>query len=66
LYGTTKQFLVHFGLNALEDLPSIEEFDGFLGVLQGATEPLFTGPTTTGAEISDAIDFGAADTIATE
>ena len=27
LYGTTKQFLVHFALNQLEDLPSIEEFD---------------------------------------
>jgi segregation and condensation protein B len=66
LYGTTKQFLVHFGLNALEDLPSIEEFDGFLGVLQGAEEPLFTGPATTEAEIADAIDFGATDTIATE
>jgi segregation and condensation protein B len=34
LYGTTKQFLVHFGLNRLEDLPSIEEFDEFLGALQ--------------------------------
>jgi hypothetical protein len=36
LYGTTKQFLVHFGLNQLEDLPSIEEFDEFIGVLAGA------------------------------
>jgi segregation and condensation protein B len=33
LYGTTKHFLVHFGLNRLEDLPSIEEFDQFLGAL---------------------------------
>ena len=41
LYGTTKQFLVHFGLNRLEDLPSIEEFDQFLGALQGGQEPLF-------------------------
>ena len=41
LYGTTKQFLVHFGLNRLEDLPSIEEFDGLLGVLQGAEPPVF-------------------------
>jgi segregation and condensation protein B len=39
LYGTTKQFLVHFGLNRLEDLPSIEEFDEFIGALQGASEP---------------------------
>ena len=41
LYGTTKQFLVHFGLNRLEDLPSIEEFDEFLGALQGGQAPLF-------------------------
>ena len=44
LYGTTKQFLVHFGLNRLEDLPSIEEFDQFLGALQGGQEPLFGEP----------------------
>jgi len=44
LYGTTKQFLVHFALNRLEDLPSIEEFDQFLGALQGGQEPLFSDP----------------------
>ncbi len=27
LYRTTKKFLVHFGLNTLEDLPSIEELE---------------------------------------
>jgi segregation and condensation protein B len=37
LYGTTKQFLVHFGLNRLEDLPSIEEFDQFVGALEQAS-----------------------------
>jgi segregation and condensation protein B len=26
LYGTTEEFLVHFGLNALSDLPSLEDF----------------------------------------
>jgi segregation and condensation protein B len=40
LYGTTKQFLVHFGLNRLEDLPSIEEFDGFLGALEAGEAPV--------------------------
>ncbi|HZN55169.1 MAG TPA: SMC-Scp complex subunit ScpB [Candidatus Polarisedimenticolaceae bacterium] len=35
LYGTTKHFLVHFGLNRLEDLPSIEEFDQFVGAVEG-------------------------------
>jgi segregation and condensation protein B len=31
LYGTTKQFLLHFGLNDLSDLPRIEEFAEVLG-----------------------------------
>lgn len=33
LYGTSKQFLVHFGLNSLADLPSMDEFDAFVGGL---------------------------------
>lgn len=41
LYGSSKQFLVHFGLNRLEDLPSIEDFDQFLGALEGGQVPLF-------------------------
>jgi segregation and condensation protein B len=53
LYGTTKQFLVHFGLNRLEDLPSIEEFDQFLGALQGGQEPLFRDPMPAALEDSD-------------
>jgi segregation and condensation protein B len=31
LYGTTKQFLLHFGLKDLSELPSIEEFADVLG-----------------------------------
>ena len=30
LYGTTPEFLLQFGLNALDDLPSMEEFAGLL------------------------------------
>lgn len=41
LYGTTKQFLMHFGLNRLEDLPSIEEFDQLVGTLTSGGAPLF-------------------------
>ena len=26
LYGTTREFLIHFGLNSLEDLPKLKEF----------------------------------------
>jgi len=28
LYGTTDEFLIHFGLNSLADLPSLEDFPG--------------------------------------
>jgi segregation and condensation protein B len=38
LYGTTKEFLLHFGLDRLEDLPSIEDFDQFVDVLQARQE----------------------------
>jgi len=31
LYGTTKEFLVHFGLNSLQDLPPLEEFEETFG-----------------------------------
>jgi segregation and condensation protein B len=33
LYGTTRDFLMHFGLDSLEDLPSLEEFEEVLGGL---------------------------------
>jgi segregation and condensation protein B len=36
LYGTSRTFLVHFGLDRLEDLPSIEEFGKVLGILEAA------------------------------
>ena len=29
-YGTTKEFLMHFGLDTVEDLPSIEQFNSML------------------------------------
>jgi segregation and condensation protein B len=31
LYGTTREFLVHFGLNSLQDLPPLEEFEETFG-----------------------------------
>ncbi len=34
LYGTSKQFLVHFGLYSLDDMPSLEEFEGFIDNLE--------------------------------
>lgn len=43
LYGTTKEFLVHFGLNSLKDLPPLEEFEetfgsGDAGAVAGLSE----------------------------
>lgn len=35
LYGTTKEFLVHFGLNTLKDLPPLEEFEETFGATAG-------------------------------
>ena len=53
LYGTTKQFLVHFGLDRLADLPSLEEFDKFLGTLQAGEGALdFADPEREGLETS--------------
>lgn len=31
LYGTSKEFLIHFGLNSLDDLPTLEEFAQIAG-----------------------------------
>jgi segregation and condensation protein B len=31
LYGTSKEFLIHFGLNGLSDLPTLEEFAQIAG-----------------------------------
>ncbi len=39
LYGTSRHFLVHFGLNALGDLPPIDEFNEILGNLEGVAAP---------------------------
>jgi segregation and condensation protein B len=32
LYATTREFLVHFGLNSLKDLPPLEEFEEAFGI----------------------------------
>ena len=41
LYGTSKHFLVHFGLDSLGDLPSIEAFDEFVGALESGQPSFF-------------------------
>ncbi len=34
LYRTTREFLMHFGLESLEDLPPLEEFEESLGMVE--------------------------------
>ncbi|MCI0410789.1 MAG: SMC-Scp complex subunit ScpB, partial [Acidobacteria bacterium] len=57
LYGTTDEFLVHFGLNSLADLPSLEDFPGIApeGIPEGSTaeavEEIQEGMLSSGPEI---------------
>ncbi len=39
LYGTTREFLMHFGLKGLEDLPPLEEFEETFGEGGGEGAP---------------------------
>ncbi|HXO27452.1 MAG TPA: SMC-Scp complex subunit ScpB [Thermoanaerobaculia bacterium] len=39
LYATTREFLVHFGLNSLRDLPPLEEFEETFGAALPAVLP---------------------------
>ncbi|HVR96455.1 MAG TPA: SMC-Scp complex subunit ScpB [Thermoanaerobaculia bacterium] len=57
LYGTTREFLVHFGLNSLRDLPPLEEFeetfgsDGGVAALSAAAlEAVAPGPVAIAGE----------------
>lgn len=40
LYGTSRHFLVHFGLDRLQDLPPIDDFGELLGVAPGEPSPI--------------------------
>ena len=56
LYGTTRQFLMHFGLKDVKELPSIEEFEEFLkqdSQPQGTTFKETTSPVSESALPSD-------------
>jgi segregation and condensation protein B len=56
LYGTTKQFLLHFGLKDLEELPQIEEFAEVLGeeVDIPGLKRAIEAPTATEVPLSEA------------
>jgi segregation and condensation protein B len=45
-YGTTEEFLVHFGLESIKDLPGLAELKGS-GLLQSSLPPDFTVPEPT-------------------
>ncbi len=50
LYGTTREFLIRFGLNSLQDLPSMEEFDALLQ--QEDPDEFGEAPADRGEELS--------------
>ncbi len=58
LYGTPKEFLIHFGLNSLDDLPSIEDFDQFLDVLDARPELPVSGSDESPPAVVDAGSAG--------
>jgi segregation and condensation protein B len=72
LYRTTKEFLVHFGLNDIRDLPRLEEFGDLIGenINDDLVAAIHAAPETSadsvieideaaaGAEQSSAIDAG--------
>ena len=58
LYATTREFLVHFGLNALRDLPPLEEFEETFGAAAPAIGP---APAAPAAPATPATDPAAGD-----
>jgi len=52
LYSTTREFLVHFGLDNLDELPAIEEFEKILqaAAAREAAREFDTAPEETGAQ----------------
>ncbi len=58
LYKTSRDFLMHFGLESLEDLPPLEEFEEALGGLD-ETE---SGFSTAEPEIPEGVEFERAET----
>jgi len=57
LYATTREFLVHFGLNNLRDLPPLEELEESLGLEAGT----FGGLAWDGDAVPEPVAGGEAD-----
>jgi segregation and condensation protein B len=52
LYGTTREFLIHFGLNSLDDLPQVDELAEIVGsgLAAGAAAPIAVSTAAEPAE----------------
>jgi segregation and condensation protein B len=63
LYRTTKDFLVHFGLNDIRDLPRLEEFGDLIGenINDDLVAAINAAPEPTGEGILEDADTPAAD-----
>ncbi len=51
LYGTTDEFLAHFGLNSLTDLPSLEDFGGLEAAPAEEVPRMMEGILSSGPEV---------------
>ena len=54
LYATTREFLMHFGLSTLDDLPPLEEFEETFGQMAGSSADIL--PFEESPSESDALD----------
>ena len=55
LYRTTRDFLVHFGLNDVRDLPRLEEFGDLIGesINEDVMAAIGTAPRTSESEVTE-------------
>jgi segregation and condensation protein B len=60
LYRTTREFLVHFGLNDIRDLPRLEEFGELIGenINDDLVAAINAAPQGDGAQIVEGTDLG--------
>jgi segregation and condensation protein B len=56
LYGTAREFLIHFGLDSLEDLPTITEFEHFAEALDSAVRSAAGEPLKQEEESPEAVE----------
>ena len=62
LYGTTREFLMHFGLKDLSELPTLKEFEDLIG----PEVPEMSQPAKAAEPEESAVGQSESDTVATE